>query len=169
MHLTIDEFITYIDEERTRWEHWFSVNGNEPLRFTLAGETHPNVGALILHCFWTELWYASMLRGEMLTHDSKIVKENSNLPSDQAAAIFAFGRLAHERMRASNNSLSPEDWARIYEFEGRGLRIRGSVRKLALNALVHEVRHWAQIAMVMRQHNLAPPGEHDFIFSNSLE
>jgi uncharacterized damage-inducible protein DinB len=39
---------------------------------------------------------------------------------------------------------------------------------LIAHSLVHEIRHWAQIAVTVRQHELAPPGEHDLVFSKSF-
>ena len=50
----------------------------------------------------------------------------------------------------------------------RGFRLEGPARKLNAHILVHEIRHWAQIAVTMRQHELAPPGEHDLVLSKSF-
>jgi uncharacterized damage-inducible protein DinB len=50
--------------------------------------------------------------------------------------------------------------------EGRGLHA-GSARKLIAHILV-QIRHWAQVAVTIRQHGLAPPGEHDLLFSKSF-
>jgi len=43
MQLTIDELIQYTDGECAKWERWFSVQGNGPLKFRLAGETRATV------------------------------------------------------------------------------------------------------------------------------
>jgi len=37
------------------------------------------------------------------------------------------------------------------------------------NALIHEVRHWAQAATIVREHGMAPPGDHDLILSHALD
>jgi LPS sulfotransferase NodH len=58
MHLTIDELLAYTDEERAKWEAWFQAQGDEPLKLAVPMDVHPTVGALILHCFWAELFYA---------------------------------------------------------------------------------------------------------------
>jgi uncharacterized damage-inducible protein DinB len=168
MHVTIDEFLDYTDEERTKWQNWFSLHGDDPLKIALAGETHPTVGALVLHCFWAEMWYAYWMRGDMLTGDSEIVKQNKDLPTDQAEALFRFGQSARNAMRSFTDGASQEEWERIHEVEARGFQITGSARKLVSHILVHEIRHWAQIAMAVRQHNLAPPGDHDLLFSESF-
>lgn len=82
MHLTINELLNYTDEERAKWHDWFSSHGNGPLKIALANETHPTLGALILHCFWAELFYACWMRGEILSQENQLVKQNKNLPAD---------------------------------------------------------------------------------------
>jgi uncharacterized damage-inducible protein DinB len=43
-----------------------------------------------------------------------------------------------------------------------------SPRKLLFHMVLHEVRHWAQIAAAVRAAGFAPPGEHDLIYSKAL-
>ena len=168
MHVTIDELLDHLGEERAKWREWFSVHGDAALGIALSNETHPSVGALVLHCFWAELFYAHLVRGETLTRESDIVQQNRDLPDDQADAVFAFGQCAHDAMRMFADRAGDEEWERLHEIDGPGIRIEGSARKLVSHILVHEIRHWAQIAMVMRQNGLAPPGDHDLIFSDSF-
>lgn len=168
MYVTINELLGYTDEERAKWHQWFATHGPDPLKIALAGETHPTLGALILHCFWAELWYAFFMRGETLTQDSEIVKQNRDLPADDAERIFTFGLFTRQHMRAFTDGANQEAWERVHEVEARGFQISGSARKLISHILVHELRHWAQIAIVVRQHELAPPGDHDLLFSTSF-
>jgi uncharacterized damage-inducible protein DinB len=167
MNLTIDELLNYTEEERAKWQDWFSIHGNDPLKITLAGGTFPNIGALILHCFWAELWYAYWMRGEILTENSEIVRQNNNLPTDQAEVISSFGQSDRKTMRSFTSGAGPAEWERIHEVEARGFHIQGSARKLISHILVHEIRHWAQVALAVRQRDLAPPGDHDLLFSKS--
>ena len=167
MHLTIEELLGYTDDERAKWEQWFGVHGNDPLKFALPMDVHPTIGALILHCFWAEKFYAFWMRDEMLTME-QMKKENDSLSADQADSIFAFGHSARNAMREFTGAATPDDWERTHEFEARGMRLSGSARKLIAHILVHEIRHWAQIAVTVRQHELAPPGDHDLVFSESF-
>jgi len=41
-------------------------------------------------------------------------------------------------------------------------------RKLLFHILLHETRHWAQIALAVRLAGFEPPGEHDLFFSKAL-
>ena len=167
MHLTIDELLAYTDEERTKWEEWFVLHGNEPLKFSLPMDVHPNVGALILHCLWAELFYAHWLSGDTLTEE-RMMKMNEGLAADRADSIFSFSHSAGKAMRDAISGFTEADWDRIFDVEMRGFRLEGPARKLIGHILVHEIRHWAQIAIVVRQHDLAPPGEHDLVFSKSF-
>jgi uncharacterized damage-inducible protein DinB len=168
MHLTINELFDYTSEERAKWKEWFAANGDEPLKIALSNETHPTVGALILHCFWAELWYAYWLRGEPFTRESEVVKQHMGLPNDKVGPIFDFGEFARKSMRSFTDALTEEEWDEIHKAEAGTLLFQGSARKLIAHILIHEVRHWAQAAMAVRQNNLAPPGEHDLLFSASF-
>ena len=42
-------------------------------------------------------------------------------------------------------------------------------RKLLLHIGLHETRHWAQIALGVRQAGLDPPGNHDLFYSRAME
>ena len=168
MHLTIDELLGYTDDERAKWRRWFEAQGDGPLKIALAGETHKSVGALILHCFWAELWYARWMRGEIVTEESDVVKKHKDVPSDRAAELFAFGQTAREELRSFTEAASEEEWERTHEFEAGGFHARGSARKLIAHILTHEIRHFAQVAIIVRQQGLAPPGDHDLCFSESF-
>jgi uncharacterized damage-inducible protein DinB len=42
-------------------------------------------------------------------------------------------------------------------------------RKLLFHILLHEIRHWAQIALAVRLAGFQPPGDHDLFFSRALK
>ena len=57
--------------------------------------------------------------------------------------------------------------------EVRPLNVRDRVwpttpRKLLFHVLIHEIRHWAQIALAVRLAGFEPPGQHDLFFSTAL-
>ena len=41
-------------------------------------------------------------------------------------------------------------------------------RKFLFHILIHEIRHWVQIALAVRLAGFEPPGEHDLLFSPAL-
>src|SRR5258708_33385733 len=161
MHLSVDELLHYTGEERQRWEQWFRENGEELLKMPLAGDRETTVGALLLHIFGPELRYVQRLRDEALT-------EHRGRPSEHVDEIFGFGCRTRTAMRDFVRSAKPEDWERVVEFEIAGRSYRATTRKIVLHALLHEVRHWAQIARIMRERGFAPPGDHDLLTSSAL-
>ena len=167
MHLTIDELLDYTEEERDKWEAWFAVHGNDPLKLAVPMDVHPTIGALIIHCFWAELFYAHWMRDDILTQE-RMKEINDKLIADQADQVFAFGHAARKALRDSIGTYTQSDWEKTHEVQGPGLHLEGPARKLIAHILVHEIRHWAQVAVTIRQHNLAPPGEHDLLFSKSF-
>jgi len=167
MQLTIDELMHFTDEERAKWERWFSVHGNGPLTIRLAGGTHVTVGALMMHIFRPERRYVQRMRVELLT-------ESRNVPPDRWEDIFTFGHETREGLRQFVDEARSEDWGRIHDFALRPnsrqqYQIRATTRKIIFHVLMHEIRHWAQIARVVREHGMAPPGDHDLLLSHALE
>lgn len=167
MHLTIDELLAYTDEERAKWETWFQTHGNEPLKLAVPMDVHPTIGALIVHCFWAELFYAHWMRDDILTEE-RMKKLSESFDPDIADQLFAFGGDARRALREAVRGYAEQDWGRTHTVEGRGMHLEGPARKLIAHILVHEIRHWAQVAVSVRQHGLAPPGEHDLLFSKSF-
>jgi uncharacterized damage-inducible protein DinB len=167
MHVTIDELMHFTDEERAKWERWFSVHGNGPLTLRLAGGTHATVGALMMHMFRPERRYVQRMRGELLT-------ESRSVPTDRWEDILTFGHETRQGLRQFVAEATPEDWGHIHEFALRPnarqqYQVRATTRKIIVHVLMHEIRHWAQIARVVREHGMAPPGDHDLLLSDALE
>jgi uncharacterized damage-inducible protein DinB len=53
-------------------------------------------------------------------------------------------------------------------FEVREQQWTMTPRKLLFHVLLHETRHWAQIALAIRLAGMDPPGDHDLFFSRAL-
>jgi len=162
MYITVKELLRYTDQERERWDHWFQANGDELLAMPIAGERETSIGRLIMHIFGPELRYVERLRNEKLT-------DYRSLPASSVEAVFGFGLKARQTMRDYVAGLSLDDWSRIIEFDVPDQHLRATVRKVILHTLLHEVRHWAQIARLVRERGFVPPGGHDLLTSNALE
>jgi hypothetical protein len=162
MYLTVKELLRYTDQERERWDRWFQVNGAHLLAVPIAGEREPTVGRLILHIFGPELRFVEKLRSDRLT-------DYRSLPASSVEAVFGFGLKARQTMRDHISDLGADDWSRMIEVEVGGHVVRASVRKVITNTLMHEIRHWAQIARIMRERGFEPPGGHDLLLSDALE
>ena len=60
--------------------------------------------------------------------------------------------------------------ARTLEFDTLSAgRLTGSARKIVAHALVHGVRHWAQLATILRQQGRPTTGwQHDLLLSDAM-
>jgi uncharacterized damage-inducible protein DinB len=161
MHLSVEELLHYTDEERQRWEKWFRENGEDLLRMPVSGDRENTVGALIIHMFGPELRYVQRLRGEPLT-------EYRGRPCHHIDEVFGYGLETRKQMRDFVLQAKPEDWVQVHDLDIAGHHRSASTRKVILHALMHEVRHWAQIARLMRERGFAPPGGHDLLMSSAL-
>jgi uncharacterized damage-inducible protein DinB len=161
MQLGLDELVRYTDEERSRWESWFRENGPDLLRMPIGGR-EPTIGALILHIFGPELRYVERIEGDALT-------EYRGRPSQSVEEVFGFGIETRRALRQFFARAKPEDWSRTVEFPlPHGVQ-RATVRKLIGHVLIHEIRHWAQLARIMRERGFEPPGNHDLLMSGALD
>ncbi len=162
MHLTIAELMTYTAEERGRWEVWFRANGEEVLSMPIAGGMETTVGQLVMHVFGPELRYVQRLRREVET-------DYRALPHGSVEAVFGFGIKTRNAMREFIAGLAPEDWDQVMEYTVRDFRISATIRKTICHVYIHEIRHWAQVARLVRERGFEPPGNHDLLMSAALE
>lgn len=168
MYLSINEILDYTDEEREKWRQWFVANGDEKLKIPLANETHKTIGGLILHIFWSELFYAFWMKGKSLTEDDDRTKKYKEMNFEKIENVFDLGRFARSEMRSFAESATAASWDNTLEYSGYGFHIKGTARQLISHILVHEIRHWSQVAVIVREKGFAPPGDHDLIFCKTF-
>jgi uncharacterized damage-inducible protein DinB len=155
----LEKLIAYTDHERTKWKTWLAA---DPSRLTIPfqdGGRFPTVGGLLMHVFWVEERHLARLEG-------KPVPDTTGIPDNDLTALFTFG----DRVRADLvRFVKTTDDRRISEPITFSLRDSPPItvlrRKLAAHILLHEIRHFAQIAYAVRVAGHVPPGEHDYFFA----
>lgn len=154
----IEDLLAYLDRDRSQWHAWFREQG----KATLAVDLGPHntgrirtVGELVRHIFSAEKRYVQRSLRVPLT-------DTSAIPADDVEALFAFGAESRRALRELLASFPDAEWdaPREMTFDGR-TRIVTS-RTMILQAVTHEMRHWAQVATFLRQAGYAP-GSHDLI------
>jgi uncharacterized damage-inducible protein DinB len=157
---TLDDLLSYSDWERDRWRVWFGEQGPPALAVDLGPHNNGrirNVGELVRHIFSAEKRYVERCRQVALT-------DTSTIPADNIEALFAFGAESRRALRELLASFPDVEWEAPREMSfGTHTRIVTS-RKMVLQAITHEIRHWAQIAAFLRQAGYKP-GFHDLIAS----
>lgn len=159
MDVKIQELMEYTQWERKWWQDWFEATGNNALEISTGGERHKTVADLIQHIFGTETRYIQRMTGQQITPLNQIPKET-------AEELFDFG--ADGRSALLDYVQNVKDWNRTFEFQVLDFHVKATVRKFVVHMLIHEIRHWAQLAVFLRQGGYEELGTHDFLESDAM-
>ena len=160
--LTYDELLRYTNGERDKWRAWFVAHPaaiDAPLH---AGGRFTTVGKLIDHIFLVERRHLQRLTGDRLA-------EHTGLTGNNAPPLFDYGasvRRELDQFVADLDDDTAEQPRQLQVASGGEYRVRP--RHLLFHILLHEIRHWAQIALAVRLAGFEPPGQHDFFYSQAL-
>ena len=162
MNITLTELLDYTEEERTKWRGWLDAHPEAmALRMQPDGR-FATVGSLIDHIFLVEARHLARLR-------RTAVPESSGIAQPEVANLFRYAAGVRLALREYARTLDQQDSATVREFSVQSGTVRMTPRKLLVHVALHETRHWAQIALAVRQAGLAPPGNHDLFYSRALE
>jgi uncharacterized damage-inducible protein DinB len=149
-------------EETIAWleatsKHWRALIEEHPEILELPCDVLGvgTVGGLLQHIVAVELRYAEQLSGLPPS-------DYSTIPFDSAEAIYA----THDRAMKMVRELlaSGVDWDSRFDFVTRSMGPARSKRKTILfHALMHGIRHYAQLATLVRQHGIKPGWQMDYL------
>ena len=162
MNLRYEEFLRYTQEERDKWRAWFVANPDAMDVEMQPGGRYPTAGSLIDHVFLVERRHLQRLTGAPL--DTK-----TGLSGKHAPPLFDYGASVRRELQTFVDELDEDvaDEPRTFTVQSGGDFVL-TPRKLLFHILMHETRHWAQIAFAIRRAGLEPPGDHDLFFSKAL-
>jgi uncharacterized damage-inducible protein DinB len=161
MHLTFDEFRRYTQEQRDTWRAWFVAHPDAMSVELQPGGRYPTVGSLIDHIFLVERRHLQRLRGAPL--DSKTGLSGLNAPP-----LFDYGASVRRELEHYTQQLDDDVAEQVRTIAVKDREVPMSIRKLLFHILLHETRHWAQIALAVRLAGFEPPGDHDLFYSKAL-
>jgi uncharacterized damage-inducible protein DinB len=161
MKLEFDELARYTHEEREKWRAWFAAHPDALEVEVQPGGRYPTVGALVDHIFLVERRHVQRLRSAPL--DTK-----TGLSGHHAPPLFDYGASVRRELDQVVSELDDEvaDEPRTFTVQNGDFVL--TPRKLLFHCLLHETRHWAQIALALRRAGLEPPGNHDLFYSKAL-
>ena len=155
----LEPLLQYTEWEREKWRALFTKN---PQAFLI--RTGPNgdgrlntVGEIVRHILSAELRYPQRLRGEPMT-------ETGNVTADDVEAVFALGRQSRAAFREFLTAFPVGKWDTPQEMPLFKSTLMITPRKVVTHTVLHEIRHWAQIATMLRFEGVTD-GFHDFLFS----
>jgi len=158
--LAITDLLEYTDWERTDWRNLLREQPSGVLEMTAGPHgdgRFATVGDLIRHIFSAEKRYVERLLQQPLT-------DTASIPDKDAEALFQFGDLSRKEMRRLVETFPAEEWDRPRNFKVLDFSVAATPKKVVVHTLIHEIRHWAQIATILRLNGLVP-GFHDFLGS----
>ncbi|NYF81230.1 DinB family protein [Granulicella arctica] len=157
--LTGEDLLAWNNATAERWKSLLSAN---PMLLQLPCDIYKKsstVGQLLQHIVAAELRYAERLIDAPVT-------DYANIPYTTTDEIFA----THTRAVSILNELLANasfDWDHEIEFTTLTAGRRCATRRAVFHhALLHSIRHYAQLATLARQHGLSP-GPLDFLITNS--
>ena len=161
MNLTFEELLRYTKDERETWHDWLLAHPTAMEATVQPGGKLPTVGKLIDHIFLAERRFLQRLRGERLV-------ESTGLTGNNVPPLFAYGASVRRELEQYVSTLDDDDANEPRPFAVREHTVSMTPRKILFHVLLHEIRHWAQIALAVRLAAFEPPGNHDLFFSRAL-
>ena len=163
MKLSYSEFLRYTQEERDKWRAWFVAHPDAMEIEVQPGGRYPTIGSLIDHVFLVERRHLQRLTNAPL--DTK-----TGLSGRHAPPLFDYGASVRRELEHFAAQLDEDaaDEPRAITVQSGGDFVL-TPRKLLFHILLHETRHWAQIALALRRAGFEPPGNHDLLYSRALK
>jgi uncharacterized damage-inducible protein DinB len=158
--VNLNELIEYTDWERGLWHDWLRKQGEQVLAIKAGPHgdgRFESVGDLIRHIFSAEKRYVDRLFERPLT-DTAFVR------NDNIEALFEFGGQSRQDLKRLVETFPLQKWDAPLEFKMVNNVVRATPKKIVVHVLMHEIRHWPQIATLFRLNGLVA-GFRDFLFS----
>jgi len=161
LHLTYDELLAYTNAERAKWRAWLTDHPQAMESAVQPGGNFPTIGKLIDHIFIVERRHLQRLTDQPLS-------TTTGLTGNNAPPLFDYGASVRRELEQFVQDLDEDIADEVRTFEMRDRQWPLTPRKLLFHIQLHEIRHWAQIALAVRLAGLEPPGEHDLVYSKAL-
>ena len=147
--LAVDDLLEYTAWQRGRWHTWLR---DHPEALALSAGPHGDgrfttVGDLVKHIFGAEWRYVQRLTGQPLT-------DLATVSSDNVETLFSTAESSRRMMTDLIRDLDPSVWDVPREFVILGYNVTATPKKIVMHVLLHEIRHWAQIATICRLNGL---------------
>jgi len=160
----VDYLIEYTEWDRGQWEAWFRAQGPTALAVSMGPHADgriANVGELVRHIFSAEQRYVDRIREQPIT-------ETGTVPPGDIDALFDFGRESRRNLRQLLHDFPAERWDVPREIQMGQARRTVTPKTMIVQAITHEIRHWAQAATLLRM-DARKTGPHDFLVSGVFE
>lgn len=157
---TLAALIAWNRAEAKRWHAWFTAN---PIALDVSmGSGAGTVRKSIHHTFVVDLRYGQRLVGLP-------VSAPETVDAGDIDSLFALGERAGEMLAGWLAQATPAELDRVFTFTTISAgELSATARKIVLHSSTHHVRHWAQIATVLRMNKMKSDWPHDFLLSDAM-
>jgi uncharacterized damage-inducible protein DinB len=152
-----EPLLDYSDHDRRKWRAWLAA---DPRRLEIpvqAGGRFPTIGALLDHIFLVERRHLCRLEGGT-------PPDATGIPPGDWQRLFDYADLVRADLRRYAADVDEEIGSQVLTWRFLEREYTMSRRRLMTHIVLHEIRHFAQIALAARTAAVEPPGEHDLIY-----
>jgi uncharacterized damage-inducible protein DinB len=157
--LRYETLLELTSTEHHRWHDWF-IEHPKAWAVPFATGRMATVGGVVLHIFAVELRYAQRLLDQDVTQWEEF--RQTSVEDVFELGDHARGQLVHFLTTAPEAEL---DRVLTFQTLTAGL-VSASKHKIASNIFLHDIRHWAQIATVLRESGFGDQWPHDMLLSD---
>lgn len=160
--VTLQELLADNEAATTKWNVWFKAHG-AALDLPCDIYNSDNVRGLVKHVFAVELRHSQRLLGdEAIPYDAISAGPLSDLFAIHERAV---DNLQQFLSRANDNALQE-----VIELQTVSAgTLHASRRKLFVHVMLHSMRHWAQLATMLRENGYMANWPKDFLFSEAMD
>jgi uncharacterized damage-inducible protein DinB len=145
--------------EHHRWRDWFVEHPNA-WTVPFATGRMGTIGNVVLHIFSVELRYTQRLADQEVTTWEE-------LRQTSIEDVFELGDNARGQLVLFLTTAPEEELDRVITFQTLTAgTVSASKHRIASNIFLHDIRHWGQIATVLRQNGFADQWPHDLLLSS---
>lgn len=156
--LRYETLLEFTSTEHHRWHDWF-VERPKAWAVPFATGRMATVGGVVMHIFAVELRYAQRLLDQKVT-------QWEDLRQTSIEDVFELGDHARGQLVHFLTSAPESELDRVLTFQTLTAGpVSASKYKIASNIFLHGIRHWGQVATVLRQNGFADQWGHDMLLS----
>lgn len=157
--LRYETLLEHTSTEQHRWHDWF-VERPKAWAVPFATGRMATVGGVVTHIFAVELRYAQRLLDQEVT-------SWEDFRQTSIEDVFELGDHARGQLVQFLTSAPESELDRILTFQTLTAgAVAASKHKIASNVFLHGIRHWGQLATVLRQNDFADQWSHDLLLSS---
>jgi uncharacterized damage-inducible protein DinB len=159
--VTLQELLADNEAATNKWAAWFNAHElamDVPCDIYNSG----NARGLLKHIFAVELRHSQRLLGEEVTAYDAI-------PAGSLDGLLAVHARASENLHRFLSQADDTMLQEIIELQTVSAgTLHASRRKLFVHIMLHSLRHWAQLATVLREKGYPTDWPKDFLFSEAM-